>query len=265
MPAPTPTMLGTSSGSSFFDADRWADQPDEPADRVGIRGRRRPRRAVAADADSGRDRSGAVAAAHGGVRGPVVDRLVPAPDMRVEQQLLDQHRQRVLRRLPVRPVDLAQRGWQRVPQPGLAHRAGLPRAVPVPHAGLATLDVRGHPRPARGRRCRLRPSTAAAGHSADRRRAGLAGHVLRAGHVELGNRRVAEADARARCQRAARHRAVRAAHRGGRQAGAGAERHPAERAHRSVDMGRRLDRPLQRRLPPGTNAPAWPGTTTCRA
>ena len=88
---------------------------------------------------------------------PVPAHLVPTADVRVERQLQDQHRQRLLRRLPVRPVDVAQRGRQRVPEPGLPRRAGRPRPDALPHARLAAVDVREHPRPAQRRRRRLRP------------------------------------------------------------------------------------------------------------
>jgi resuscitation-promoting factor RpfA len=49
MPTPSPTMLGTGFGRSFFAADRWVDRADEPTAQVDTGGhRRRTRGAVAA-------------------------------------------------------------------------------------------------------------------------------------------------------------------------------------------------------------------------
>ena len=63
-------------------------------------------------------------------------RLVAAADVRIHQPLRHQHRQRLLRRLPVRPVDLAVRRRLRLSARGQPGRAGLPRAPPLPRSRL---------------------------------------------------------------------------------------------------------------------------------
>ena len=201
-------------------------------------------------------------------------RLVPAADVRIHQPLQHQHRQRLLRRLPVRPVRPGDR-WavpaiRTRPAPAeqdyraliLYRNRGWEPWTCATLVGLSEdSDARIRGRPA-GRR---QPELGQRGERGLRRpapsvgRARLAGSAVPRRRLVRGPEGLAEADGHPRL-RPGRHRLLRAQDQGRGARSAGEGRAERRRLHRAEDLGGRLETAVRR---PPRRRPAAPAPT-CR-